>query len=116
MFGMTMCNAGAVVAPFGGAKPPPGTNPIAYAVPCGETIPIVLDIATSAAAHGQIFKAQRRGQAIPFGWAIDAEGKPTTDANAAAKGTLLPFGGHKGYGMGVLVDGLTGALAGATVT
>lgn len=114
--GLTMCNAGPAVAPFGGAKAVHGTNPISYGLPGGKEGPIILDIATSAAAHGQIFKAQRRGQPIPLGWAIDADGKPTTDANAAAKGTLLPFGGHKGYGMGVLVDGLTGALAGATVT
>jgi len=116
LIGLTLCNAGPTVAPFGGAKAVHGTNPISYGFPGGDEGPIILDIATSAAAHGQIFKAQRRGQAIPLGWAVDAEGKSTTDAAAALKGTLLPFGGHKGYGMGVLVDALTGALAGATVT
>ena len=113
MIGVVACNAGAVVAPFGGAGPLHGTNPIAYAAPAGEAPPLVLDIATSAAAHGQIAKAKRRGQPIPLGWALDAEGRPTTDP--AAAGVLLPFGAHKGYGIGVLVDLLTGALTGSTI-
>jgi LDH2 family malate/lactate/ureidoglycolate dehydrogenase len=115
LIGITMCNAGPAVAPYGGRKAVHGTNPISYGVPGGIEGPIILDIATSAAAHGQIFKAHRRGQSIPLGWAIDADGRPTTDAAAALKGALLPFGGHKGYGMGILVDVLTGALAGSTV-
>lgn len=114
LIGLALCNAGPAVAPFGGKTAVHGTNPISYAIPRAEG-PIILDIATSAAAHGQVFKAQRRGQAIPLGWAVDAEGRPTTDAAAAIKGALLPFGGHKGYGMGILVDVLTGALAGSTV-
>lgn len=114
LIGLAMCNAAPAVVPFGGKKAVHGTNPISYAIP-REGGPIILDIATSAAAHGQIFKANRRGQAIPLGWAIDAEGRPTTDAAAATKGALLPFGGHKGYGMGILVDLLTGALAGSTI-
>jgi LDH2 family malate/lactate/ureidoglycolate dehydrogenase len=115
MFGLVMCNAHPVVAPFGGAGPLHGTNPIAYAAPTVSMPPIVLDIATSTAASGALAKAQRRGQQIPAGWALDADGRPTTDPSAALKGVLLPFGGHKGYGMGLLVDLLTGALAGATV-
>jgi LDH2 family malate/lactate/ureidoglycolate dehydrogenase len=114
LIGLAMCNAAPAVVPFGGQKAVHGTNPISYAIPRASG-PIILDIATSAAAHGQIFKAQRRGQPIPLGWAVDAEGRPTTDASAAAKGALLPFGGHKGYGMGILVDLLTGALAGSTI-
>lgn len=112
MLGVVACNAGPVVAPFGGSGPLHGTNPIAYAAP-GTTMPIVLDIATSAAAHGQIHKAARRGQAIPLGWALDREGRPTTDPSTAE--VLLPFGGHKGYGIGILVDLLTGALTGSTL-
>jgi ureidoglycolate dehydrogenase (NAD+) len=113
MIGICACNAAPNVAPFGGAKGLHGTNPIAYAAPGGQEPPIVLDIATSAAAHGQVAKAGRRGQAIPIGWAIDAEGRPTTDPKQAA--ALLPFGGHKGYGIGILVDVLTGALAASTI-
>lgn len=113
MIGLCLCNAGPSVAPFGGARPLHGTNPIAYAFPGGAEPPIVLDIATSAAAHGQVHKAQRRGQQIPIGWAVDEAGRPTTDP-AQAK-TLLPFGGHKGYGLGVLVDVLTAGLAASTI-
>ena len=113
MIGLCMCNAGPSVAPFGGASPLHGTNPIAYAAPGGREPPIVLDVATSVAAHGQVFKALRRGQPIPPGWALDADGKPTTDPRGAK--TLLPFGAHKGYGLAVLVDVLTGALAASTV-
>ena len=113
MIGLVMCNAAPVVAPFGGAGPLHGTNPLAYAAPAGREPPIVLDIATSAAAHGQIFKARRRGQPITLGWALDSQGRPTTDADAAS--VLLPFGGHKGYGIGILVDLLTGALTGSTI-
>lgn len=115
MIGLVSCNAGPVVAPYGGAGPLHGTNPIAYAAPAGEMPPLVLDIATSAAAHGQIHKAQRRGQAIPLGWALDGDGRPTTDPKAAMGGVLLPFGGHKGYGIGILVDLLTGGLTGSTI-
>jgi LDH2 family malate/lactate/ureidoglycolate dehydrogenase len=115
MFGLVMCNAGPAVAPFGGAARLHGTNPIAYAAPGGEMPPIVLDVATSMVAFGQVAKAARRGQAIPPGWALDTDGRPTTDAEAAMKGVLLPFGGHKGYGIGILVDLLTGALAGSTL-
>jgi LDH2 family malate/lactate/ureidoglycolate dehydrogenase len=115
MFGLVMCNAGPHVAPFGGSTALHGTNPIAYAAPTVAMPPIVLDIATSAAAAGQLMKAARRGQQIPLGWALDSDGKPTTDPTAGNKGVLLPFGGHKGYGMGVLVDLLTGALSGSTV-
>src|SRR5262245_1128312 len=115
MFGLVMCNAAPAVAPFGGAEKFHGTNPIAYAAPGKEMPPIVLDIATSTVASGQLFKASRRGQPIPLGWALDEAGQPTTDPQAGMRGALLPFGGHKGYGMGILVDLLTGALAGATL-
>jgi LDH2 family malate/lactate/ureidoglycolate dehydrogenase len=115
MFGLVMCNAAAAVAPFGGAGRLHGTNPIAYAAPGREMPPIVLDIATSMVASGQLAKASRRGQPIPLGWALDEAGQATTDPAAGMKGAILPFGGHKGYGMGILVDLLTGALAGSTL-
>jgi LDH2 family malate/lactate/ureidoglycolate dehydrogenase len=114
MFGLVMCNAGPHVAPFGGAGRLHGTNPIAYAAP-GTEMPIVLDVATSMVAAGQLAKAARRGQEIPLGWAVDENGIGTTDPAAGLKGALLPFGGHKGYGMAILVDLLTGALAGSTL-
>jgi len=114
MFGLVMCNAGPHVAPYGGAGRLHGTNPIAYAAP-GREMPIVLDVATSMVAAGQLAKAARRGQSIPHGWAVDEHGQSTTDPAAGLKGALLPFGGHKGYGIAVLVDLLTGALSGSTL-
>lgn len=113
MIGICACNAAPNVAPFGGVEPLHGTNPLAYACPGGEEPPVVLDIATSVAAFGQVGKARRRGTPIPSGWALDRSGRPTTDPAAAA--TLLPFGGHKGYGIGVLVDLLTAGLAASTI-
>jgi ureidoglycolate dehydrogenase (NAD+) len=113
MVGVCACNAAPNVAPFGGTRGLHGTNPIAYAAPGNEEPPIVLDIATSAAAHGQVHKAARRGQPIPAGWGIDKEGRATTDPSQVA--AMLPFGGHKGYGIGILVDVLTGALAASTI-
>ncbi len=113
MIGVCACNAAPNVAPFGGAQGLHGTNPLAYAFPGGEEPPVVLDIATSIAAFGQVAKARRRGQPLPTGWALDEDGRPTTDP-ATAK-TLLPFGAHKGYGIGVLVDLLTAGLAASTI-
>lgn len=114
MIGLAMCDAFPNVAPYGGAAALHGTNPIAYAVPLAGQPPIVLDIATSVVAHGQVAKARRRGQSIPLGWALDGEGRPTTDPNAAK--LLLPFGGHKGSGLALLVDILCAALAGSAIT
>jgi LDH2 family malate/lactate/ureidoglycolate dehydrogenase len=113
MIGVCACNAAPNVAPFGGAQGLHGTNPLAYAFPGGDEPPIVLDIATSIAAFGQVAKARRRGQQLPEGWALDKEGNPTTDPAAAA--TLQPFGGHKGYGIGILVDLLTAGLTASTI-
>jgi ureidoglycolate dehydrogenase (NAD+) len=113
MIGICACNAGPNVAPFGGAQALHGTNPFAYAFPGGDEPPVVLDIATSIAAFGQVSKARRHGQALPAGWALDKSGQPTTDPASAA--TLLPFGGHKGYGIGILVDLLTAGLAASTI-
>lgn len=113
LLGICACNAAPNVAPFGGTQALHGTNPLAYAFPGGEEPAIVLDIATSIAAFGQVAKARRRGQTLPAGWALDSEGRPTTDPTKAA--TLLPFGGHKGYGIGILVDLLSAGLAASTI-
>jgi LDH2 family malate/lactate/ureidoglycolate dehydrogenase len=110
--GIVMCNSDPRVAPHGGAEGALGTNPISYAIPAGDAEPLVFDIATSTTAAGQIAKAQRQGKPIPAGWALDAHGRATTDAAAARGGVLLPMAGHKGYGLAVLVDVLSGALAG----
>jgi uncharacterized oxidoreductase len=104
------------VAPFGGTARRLATNPIAIAAPSGAD-PIVLDITTSVVAEGKVRVKRNRGEQTPPGWIIDAEGAPTTDPNkfyGPPPGALLPFGGnaaHKGYGLSVIVDILSGALS-----
>lgn len=88
-----------------------GHNPIAFACPVPSQPPIVFDIACSVAARGHILLAARDGREIPEGWALDAQGHPTTDAKQALDGALLPMGGHKGMGIAMMVECLAGVLA-----
>ncbi|GAA4321074.1 Ldh family oxidoreductase [Pigmentiphaga soli] len=108
----------ALVHPWGGRKALLGTNPIAIGVPA-RPHPFVLDMATSLVSMGQIHDYAHRGQPLSPGWALDAAGEPTTDAAAARDGAIAPFGGAKGYALGlafeVLVTALTGAALGADV-
>ena len=113
LIGLAMCDAYPNVAPYGGAAALHGTNPIAYAVPVEGGPPLVLDVATSVGALCQVTKERRRGQPIPPSWALDRDGSPPTDPAAAA--VLLPFGGHKGYGLALLVDLLCAALTGSPI-
>ena len=105
-----------VVAPFGGAEARLGTNPIAMAVPSARGEPVLIDMATSSVAAGKIKLAQARGKAIPEGWILRADGRPTTDPDDFGKGAvLLPLGGsegHKGYGLSAMVEILSGLLTG----
>jgi LDH2 family malate/lactate/ureidoglycolate dehydrogenase len=112
LIGLCAANATPRVAPYGGREGVHGTNPIAYAVPAGEELSIVFDCATGHAA-APIARAKEAGRPIPPGVALDREGRPTTDAGAALEGWLLPVGGVIGYGFGLLVDVLVGALAGS---
>ena len=124
MIGMAMTNTVAVVVAPGSTKPAVGTNPLAVAVPAGEKPPFVLDMATSVVAVGKLEMAQREGTSIPEGWAIDKEGKPLTDPAKRVydEGGLLPLGGtpkmgsYKGFGLGVLVDILSGVLSGSSAS
>ena len=88
-----------------------GTNPIALGAPA-EPDPVIIDTSVSVVARGKIINASKKGQPIPEGWALDKEGKPTTDAKAALEGSLLPIGDGKGFALAVLVEILAGALAG----
>jgi LDH2 family malate/lactate/ureidoglycolate dehydrogenase len=88
-----------------------GHNPIAFACPVPGAAPLVFDVACSVAARGHILAAAREQRPIPPGWAVDAEGRPTTDPHAALEGALLPMGGHKGIGIAMMVECLAGALA-----
>ena len=113
MIGVMLCNTPPFVAPTGGMDAVIGTNPICFAVPTGRDFQIVLDMAISP-ARGKIRLALEQGKDIPPGWAIDSNGNPTTDAKAAMEGTILPTGGPKGYGLGLIVDILSGVLTGAS--
>jgi uncharacterized oxidoreductase len=107
------CNADPAVAPFGGRERRLGTNPIAIGIPVGGDEPFVLDFATAAVAEGKLRVARAAGERVPEGLVIDAEGRPSTDPQAFYDGgALLPFGGHKGYGLSLAVELLGGALSG----
>ncbi len=104
------------VAPYGGAKARLGTNPICFAIPSNLEGPLVFDMATSAAAAGKINVATARGEQVPAGWLIDAEGRPSTDPRVLKSGgALLPLGGTEGYkgtGLAAIVEILSGLLTG----
>ena len=113
MVALGYTNSLAAMAPWGGKEACLGTNPLAFGFPCPGRKPIIADMATSIAARGKILLAAKKGQAIPANWALDAEGKPTTDAKAAADGLVLPMAGPKGYALALSVDCLSGVLTGA---
>lgn len=104
----------ALVHPWGGRTALIGTNPIAIGVPT-ETEPFVMDTATSIVSMGKIHDHADRGEAIPLGWAVDAEGRPTTNAAAARGGSIAPFGGAKGYALGLAFELLVSGLAGSAI-
>lgn len=107
-------NSAPAIAPWGGSKPLFGTNPMAYGFPTPEGIaPIILDMAVSNAARGKIRLAAKNVEKIPFGWALDTEGKPTDDPNLAILGSMIPIGEHKGSGLALVVDLFAGLLSGA---
>jgi uncharacterized oxidoreductase len=115
MTGIVLCNAGPVVAPFGGRVRRLGTNPIAWAAPAAHADqPIVVDLATSAVAGGKIEVAMAKHAAVAPGLLISADGRASTSpADFMSGGALLPSGGHKGYALSVMVDLLGGGLSGA---
>ena len=110
--GIVMCPSYATVAPTGGNKPLLGTNPFAFGWPRQGGSPYVFDFATSVAARGEIELHRRAGKQLPEGWAIDADGNPTTDPEAALAGAMLPFGGHKGSAIATMVELLAGIMIG----
>ncbi len=110
MIGMVFSQTDKGVVPFGGRKPFCGTNPLCFAVPSSSSMPIILDMATSTVAGGHVFKARSENREIPPTWALDEDGNPTTDPHKGIYWT--PAAGAKGYGLGVIVDALTGVLSG----
>ena len=103
------------MAPWGGIDLLLSTNPIAIAVPAGEQPIVLLDIATTVAAYGKVKLAFQKGEMIPEGWMIDKNGNPLIDPSRASDGSLLPIGGHKGYGLALMISLLAGSLNNASV-
>ncbi|MDQ2680691.1 MAG: Ldh family oxidoreductase [Candidatus Eremiobacteraeota bacterium] len=119
MIGMASTNSVRYGAPTFGRDVMLGTNPLAFAIPTGKEPPFVLDFATTTVPKGKLEVYKRKGKPLAEGWAIDGDGQPTTEPDAALRGALLPLGGfgtehggHKGYGLGLLVDILCGVLSG----
>jgi (2R)-3-sulfolactate dehydrogenase (NADP+) len=106
-------NSPSAMAPWGGHKGTFGTNPIAFACPRKDHSPLVIDLSLSKVARGKIMVAAQKGESIPLGWALDAEGQPTTDAKVAMAGTMVPIGDAKGAALALMVEILTAALTGA---
>ena len=114
MIGIAATNALPTMAPWGGIDKIVGINPLAVAIPAEHQVPIILDIAFGATAHGKIRVYHQKGHRIPDGWAFDAEGAPTNDAAVAMEGLIQPIGGHKGVGLGIIIGILSTLLSGAS--
>ncbi|WP_208350856.1 Ldh family oxidoreductase [Pseudaestuariivita rosea] len=112
---LMVANTPGAMAPWGGRMPVFGTNPIAFAAPRDGTAPLVIDLSLSAVARGKIMAAKRKGEPIPEGIALDAEGRPTTDPDAAMAGTMVPAGGAKGAALALMVEVMAAALTGANL-
>ncbi|MBV6633847.1 MAG: Ldh family oxidoreductase [Alphaproteobacteria bacterium] len=106
-------NAPPAIAPWGGSQPFFGTNPIAFAAPRLGEMPLVIDLSISKVARGKVMAAAKQGKPIPEGWALDIDGHPTTDAEAALAGTMLPAGDAKGAMLALMVEILCATLTGA---
>ena len=105
-------NTPEAIAPWGGTRAVFGTNPIAFAAPLESRAPVVIDLALSKVARGNIVAAKQKGEPIPEGWALDKEGHPTTDADAALAGTMIALGDAKGAALALMVEVLAAALVG----
>lgn len=110
---LLFANTPSAMAPWGGREPVFGTNPIAFAAPLAGRDPAVVDLALSKVARGPIVAAKQRGESIPEGWALDADGKPTTDAAKALQGTMIPLGDAKGAALAFMVEVLAACIPGA---
>ena len=114
LIGLCMTHAPASIAPIGWSVPVIGPNPFAMAVPDGKGgVALSIDQSASVVAKSEVMMRARRGEALPEGWALDAQGQPTTSAEDALKGSMMPSGGYKGFGIGLMVEVLASAMAGA---
>jgi len=112
LVGLVTTTTDALVHPWGGVEPLLGTNALAVGIPADPN-PILLDMAMSVAARGKLVEAMKKGKQIPESWAVDSEGRPTTDPKKGLDGALSPFGGIKGYGLALVLELLAGPLVGA---
>jgi (2R)-3-sulfolactate dehydrogenase (NADP+) len=110
---MMFANSSSLMAPHGGTRPFFGTNPLAWAAPRSGGDPVVADLSSSTVAWVKVNAAAQAGEPIPLGWALDADGHPTTDAVAALAGSMAPAAGHKGSALALLVDIMSGGVAGS---
>ena len=113
--GLGFTNAPASIAPIGGMKAVVGTNPFSLAVPLDGHAQIIIDQSASVVAKSEISVRAKTGESIPEGWAFDSQGKVTTNAQEALKGTMAPSGGYKGFGIGLLVEIFTACIAGGNL-
>jgi (2R)-3-sulfolactate dehydrogenase (NADP+) len=113
VIGLLFANSPGAMAPWGARRALFGTDPIAFAAPVENADPIVVDVSLSRVARGKIMAAAQKGEAIPEGWALDAEGRPTTDPKAALAGTMVPLGDAKGTALALMVELLCAGLTGA---
>ncbi|KAH8167709.1 hypothetical protein CIB48_g536 [Xylaria polymorpha] len=111
MMSLVFTNSSPALPPFGGKGKRLGVSPIACGAPGGKEKPFILDMAPSVAARGKIYKAKRRGEKIPLDWALDSEGRPTDDPEAALGGVMQPMGGPKGSGLSIMMDVFSGVLS-----
>ena len=113
LIGLCTTNAGSSMAPWGGASHTLGNNPLGVAVPTGDSHPVMLDIAMSVVAVGKIALSIAQGKGLPEGWMIDADGRPTTDPEDFKTGSAVPMAAHKGYGLTLVMEILSGVMTGA---
>jgi (2R)-3-sulfolactate dehydrogenase (NADP+) len=114
LIGLAFSNSPAAMPAWGGQRPLFGTNPIAAIFPRRQDLPLIIDLSLSAVARGKLMVAAREGRSIPLGWAVDAEGQPTTDPQRGLEGMMLPTGGVKGAMLALVVELLCCALTGAS--
>ena len=114
MIGIATTNALPTMAPWGGSEAILGINPVSFAIPAGEEFPIVYDASFAGSSHGKIRIYKQQGQPLPEGWALDKDGRPTTDPVLAVDGLLMPIGGFKGTGLAFIMGILASMLSGAS--
>src|SRR5258707_5873099 len=110
---LMFANAPAAMAPWGGSVALFGTNPIAFACPLPGRAPLVVDLSLSKVARGNVMTAKQRGEKLPPGWALDEKGQPTSDPDAALRGTMLPAGDAKGIALALMIELLAAGMIGA---